>query len=64
MTYRFVLESVHPGMVHVKDLLLDCTWVLSLQMWFCVNSTVIGAENNAEITEALYSNAVNCIVRG
>lgn len=62
MTYRFVLEEVHAAMVRVHDKRLDCTWVLPIQFYWCINSTEYDDPKNQEITEALYDNAINCIV--
>jgi hypothetical protein len=64
MTDRFVVREYLTSMVKIYDRQLDCVWVVGLSFWLCINSTQIGAENNCEITEALYSNAINCIVKG
>jgi hypothetical protein len=62
MTYRFVLQDVHPAFVIVHDKLKDCQWVLSLQFWFCINTTELDSDKNELITDALMRQALKCIL--
>lgn len=64
MTDRFVVEEYSSALVRVFDRQLECVWVLPLILWLCINNTKIGAENNQETTEALYSNSIHCVVKG
>lgn len=63
MTDRFVVQEYLTSMVSIYDKVLDCQWVISINLWFALNDTTVeDGEKCKVITQVLYDEAINCIV--
>jgi hypothetical protein len=63
MTDRFVVQEYLTSMVRIYDKVLDCQWVVSINLWFGINDTCAEEKERCKmITEVLYDEAINCIV--
>lgn len=63
MTDRFVVQEYLTSCVRIYDKVLDCQWVVSINLWLVINDTDVNDHHRCkEITEVLYDEAINCII--
>jgi hypothetical protein len=63
MTDRFVVQEYLTSCVRIYDKVLDCQWVVSINLWFALNDTTVeDVEKCKVITQVLYDEAINCII--